>query len=74
MSRLNVFITLFVILFLFGCSSGNNAIIPQTGSNPDSSFASTYNTLPVFVSESDLDGNPSEGKNRDSYLFYNPHG
>ncbi|MFH1515731.1 MAG: hypothetical protein ABIG42_09770, partial [bacterium] len=61
MSRLNLFIIFLIAVFFFGCSSSKNAIIPQAGSNPGSQSESAYNALPVFVSDYDLNGNPSAG-------------
>jgi len=61
MSRTNVFLTLLFITALFGCSSSNNSIIPGMTPGSGSLDSSGYDSLPVFISDLDAQGNPADG-------------
>ncbi|MFH1516004.1 MAG: hypothetical protein ABIG42_11160, partial [bacterium] len=61
MERFNIFVSLLVITILFGCSSSDNSVIPGTTPESGNLNTSGYDSLPVFVSDSDSQGNPAEG-------------
>ena len=61
MPCVNIFPILLIITVLFGCSSANNSVLPGTPPQSDNPINSSYDTLPIYVSDSDSQGNPAEG-------------
>ncbi len=61
MSRINIFLTLLFITVLFGCSSSNNSVMPGMTPGSGSLDSSGYDSLPVFISDLDAQGNPADG-------------